>query len=238
MVRPHVASGFPEHFCQVQARDNCRTVADSKHMAEVASDRLHRGAPAFCQLAGEIIALWEMQRKLFGVKTERSPIRSARFGLLFPTLNSIVIDYWFLAVAKLHDPAYTSQWNISVKYFSEAPNIGSNGARLQRLASEMQAFAEVVRTPRNKLLAHNDADSMARPGWMGAFPEDEDVKYVARLREFATIVSTQFRGEPFLEADQLLGNDIDAFLSALQRGIDVIDGGRGVAGQSDLRETR
>jgi hypothetical protein len=91
----------------MQAVANLRRWPDFK-IAAMTSERIYCGAPVFCRFAGEIIALWEMLRKLFGVGADKSPIRSTRFGLLFQTLNSIVIRYWFLAIAKLHDDAFAS----------------------------------------------------------------------------------------------------------------------------------
>jgi AbiU2 len=182
-------------------------------------------APHFCRLAGDVISQWEFQKRLSEHWASGGALRSARFGAFFTRINDVLVEGWFLSVARLHDPASSSsQENLSVKYIAEHPQLDPLiRSELQSLISEMQRFADTVKAPRNKLLAHKDVHTVLGIGSMGCFAEGQDGEYIDRLRTFATLVSERVCSTPFVY-DDLVRNDVDSVMSALSKGLAVIEG--------------
>lgn len=180
-------------------------------------------APHFCRLAGHVISVWEVQAQLSECWQSGDTLSSPRFGGFFSNLNDMIIDGWFLSVARLHDPARTNgDPNLSVNFLLEHPELAScTKSRLEQLTPQMETFATFVRQPRNKLLAHNDLKSMVSISNLGEFPQGRDCEYIENLRGFAGVISQDVLNEPFVYG--LAANDVVAVVSVLRHGLSRID---------------
>ena len=170
----------------------------------------------FCCLAGDITTQWEFQRRLSEHWDKNNTLKNARFGNFSPYMNGIIVDSWFLSVARLHDSAcMQGHANVSVDFIVGHPQLdASTRVQLKQFVNPMDTFAAYIRKPRNKLLAHNDLTSNMSVGNLGAFPLGEDEKYIAHLRRFVGIVSIHICNEPFVY-DSLSVNDVDAVVAVL-----------------------
>lgn len=194
-------------------------------MAEITSDRLTEAAPYLCQKVEEILWSFEMHKRLFETNRQNDPLKSPRFGQFFVRLNELLIDHWFLCVARLHDRAYTSQWNLTLEYFAELPHLDANTAKkMKELIQRMEGFADLIKTPRNKLLAHNDVDQITSRADAGSFQPGQDEEYIEQLKQFASLVSSELLNKPFVY-DNLGPNDVDALVSVIGFGLNWIERG-------------
>jgi hypothetical protein len=82
---------------------------------------------------------------------------------------------------------------------------------LLKLKTELDAFAKSLLDVRNKVLSHNDLETILAEATLGEFPAGEDVKYFDDLQKFVNIVSEKVRLAPYpfyidtdVEADALL----------------------------------
>lgn len=164
-----------------------------------------------------------MHKRLFETTRQNDPLKSPRFGQFFVRLNELLIDHWFLSVARLHDRAYTCQWNLTLEYFAEHPHLaGETAEKMRKLIKQMDRFAAVVKLPRNKLLAHNDADQITSQTDAGKFQPGQDEEYIKHLTEFANIVSSNLLNKPFVY-DNLGPNAVDALVSVIGFGLNRIE---------------
>ena len=82
----------------------------------------------------------------------------------------------------------------------------------------MEVLAKPVRDTRNKILSHNDLAVLLASRELGSFEPGEDERYFDALKDFASLVSQQVLGAPFVY-DNLVKNDVDVFLTDLLRGV-------------------
>jgi len=178
-------------------------------------------ASHFRRLAGDVLTHWHIQKRLSECARDGTAFTSPRVGLFFARVNNLLIDFLFLSVARLHDPASSSgQSNVSANYIVEQIEDGETKGKLTKLLADMALFVQKHKQARNKLLAHNDAASILdSAGNIGGFESGDDEVYMMNLRCFATIISEHYFNEPFLYAD-LAANDVDAVQSILARGLD------------------
>src|SRR5664279_3226221 len=101
---------------------------------------------------------WQTQKCLFDNKSNLPAFQQPHYEHFFFRLSIILQEYWMQQVAKLHDPAgRPGQHNLSVDYMIECGDWdGGTKAQLNELRDKMQPFAATMKTPRNKLFAHND----------------------------------------------------------------------------------
>ena len=78
--------------------------------------------------------------------------------------------------------------------------------RLGALKAKLDAFAAVLRPARNKMMAHNDLNTILLRPTLGEFPDGADVEYFKNLQEFMDIVAGAPR--PF---NDLIRNDARVF---------------------------
>ena len=167
-------------------------------MAQITTERLDVSAPDFVAEAGNIIQTYELLQAFGHLDDEGTPLRAPRFGGFFGTVHSALHRHFIMSVARLSDPAYTHQWNVGLKFFSEAFQLDdATRARLTLLRDKMESFAVSIKPARNKLIGHNDADVLSSDVSVGGYNPGDDTAYVAYLKEFADIVSHQFCNEGF-----------------------------------------
>jgi hypothetical protein len=162
---------------------------------------------------------WQTRKCLFDDKSNLPIFQQPHYEHFFLRLSYILQDYWMQQVAKLHDRARSfGQDNLTVDYIVECGCWdAATKARLSELREKMRPFAEKMRTPRNKLLAHNDLATILSATMRGAFDEGEDVEYFEHLETFAEIIVHQILDEHF-HYDSAVPTDIALFVAAFDRG--------------------
>jgi hypothetical protein len=81
----------------------------------------------------------------------------------------------------------------------------------------MLPFAGKMKTPRNKLTAHNDVSTILTATELGKFDPGEDTEYFDHLKAFAEIVVSTVLAEHF-DYDTAVPADVDLFMAAFNRG--------------------
>ena len=117
----------------------------------------------------------------------------------FHDLQGILIDYIFLNICKLTDPAHCRQGdNFTIKYVLERikPNI-QNELGLNELSERIHQFRDYIVDARRKLIAHLDVDTILSNTTLGAFPESANEKFWADLQEFVDRIHKHYLDGPF-----------------------------------------
>jgi HEPN superfamily AbiU2-like protein len=156
---------------------------------------------------------------LFDNKSSLPVFQQPRYEHFFFRLSIILQEYWMQQVAKLHDPAgWPGQHNLSVDYMIECGDWDDGTkARLIELRGKILPFAAKMKTPRNKLFAHNDVATILSAAELGAFDEGGDVEYFKDLKAFTEIVVSAVLGEHF-DYDVAVDTDVALFVEAFDRG--------------------
>lgn len=163
--------------------------------------------------------LWQTRKYLFDNKSNLPVFQQPHYEHFFLRLSVILQEYWMQQVAKLHDPAgRPGQYNLSLDYMIECGDWdGGTKAQLIELRDKMLPFAAKMKTPRNKLLAHNDLATILSAAEYGAFDEGADVEYFQRLKALAEIVVSAVLGDHF-DYDTAVFADVALFVKAFDRG--------------------
>jgi hypothetical protein len=132
-------------------------------------------------------------------------------------LYSISQEYTLLQIIKLHDKAdMHGNHTLGIDYVLKYGN-WSDSARLdlKKLAKQLNDFAEQLKGVRNKILSHNDLDTILAGATLGGFAKGDDVKYFETLQEFVNIVRDQVVGGPCPFSTNVK-NDIAYFLRTIK----------------------
>lgn len=176
----------------------------------------------FCELCDWLLQIWQARKMLFDDNPDVATFREPRHAHLFYRLQEVVQENWLHQLAKLHDPAVQSgqkgHINLSIDYMIEYGQWSAGAkSKLVSLQAQMLALAKPVKDARNKILSHNDLAVLLAGKGLGAFDPSEDEPYFAALRSFASAVSEEVLGEPFLY-DDLVRNDVAVFMHDFLRG--------------------
>ena len=177
----------------------------------------------FCELCDWLMQTWQMRRFLFDDNPNAEALRASRHAHFFYRLQEALQESWLHQLAKLHDPAVQggqkSHINLSISYIVEYGNWdAATKAALVDLQTKMEVLAKPVRDARNKILSHNDLAVLLASRELGSFEPGEDGSYFDALKDFASLVSQQVLGAPFVY-DDLVKNDVDVFLTDFLRGV-------------------
>lgn len=121
------------------------------------------------------------------------------YAYFLQNFSIISQEYTLLQLAKLHDPAVSlGRINLTLDYvLTYGTWERGDLATLQELKRLLDELHVQIRPARNRLISHNDLESIAKNDPIGAFPAGLDVEYFARLEEFAQIVHERIVGAPF-----------------------------------------
>lgn len=159
---------------------------------------------------------WQLPKHLFDLNPNRSQMGGPRLEGFFFNLSVILQEYWLLQVAKLHDPAVQqSGVNLSLDY------VVRYGAwptpvklELEKLLKDMSnlSYLKAIRNARNKVLSHNDLETILNAAPVGGFENRDDDLYFEMLMQFYRIVATNSGKGPW-EPNELVAQDVKAFIS-------------------------
>ncbi|WP_299267399.1 hypothetical protein [uncultured Psychrosphaera sp.] len=174
----------------------------------------------FFKICDWLFQTYQMRKYLFDENPNVNKIRAPRHEHFFYRIQEVFQESWLHQLAKLHDPAVQGgNINLSLDYIIEFG--GWNEEEKSKLCScvkEMESISKSVKKARNKLLSHNDLKTITEGvGEYGSFKSGEDIFYFNSLNKFCEIVSQSVLNQPFVY-DDLVQNDVDAFMTQFMRG--------------------
>lgn len=178
------------------------------------------------QLIRDFLAIceWTHHAWLIHKSMETSPqidaLMRGRCKEFLHHLSRITQEYSLQQIAKLHDPAVQGgKTNLTLDYvirFGEwDPTTLSN---LTALSDEMERLVGLpVKGSRNKVLSHNDVETIINETLHGAFEDGADERYFERLQEFMDIVHDKRFGGP-APLSGFARADVQVFIETLTKG--------------------
>jgi len=174
----------------------------------------------FLKICDWLFQTYQMRKYLFDENLDVESIKTPRHNHFFYRIQEVFQDSWLHQLAKLHDPAVQGEnINLSIDYIIEFGGWNNDvNSKLYSCKDDMANVSKSVKTARNKLLSHNDLKTITEgAGEYGSFEHDEDIKYFSALKEFCEIISQNVLEKPFVY-DDLVQNDVDAFMTQFKRG--------------------
>jgi hypothetical protein len=153
----------------------------------------------FCELCQWAFDSWRIHRVLFDESPRSSKLYLSKNRMVLEQINYILLDYFILQVAKLHDPAsqqgQQGQINLGIEYiFRFGGWQPDTKAELQTLKSKLDELYLKIRPARNKLVSHNDLETFLNQKALGEFPAEADTDYFKTLEQFVNVVSVNSGG--------------------------------------------
>lgn len=166
-------------------------------------------ASKFCGLSNWAYQCWLLHRVLFDTNN-RSSHNIGRAKGFFVDLSIITQEYALLQLVKLHDPwkQFASQ-NLSIEFVVRGGNWGNDRVEIEHLASELEGLFHTLKPARNKILSHNDLETLLKDQTIGAFEDGIDVIYFRNLQTLVNKVHERWCGKPFPFVDQAKANVLE-----------------------------
>ena len=119
-----------------------------------------------------------------GPETERILNESA--ALFFADLNRMMQEYAILLVCRLIGPAESfRRANLSTQRFTKLMrNEGRLTPEIERLDASLNAYGELLKPARNKIVAHSDLEVHVNSTALGAHGEDVMVEFFENLQAY------------------------------------------------------
>lgn len=174
-------------------------------------------AKKFCELCNWAYEVWCTHRKLFDDNTfqEQTIGKSTYFT---NRLSIITQEYCLQQIVKLHDRAIMrDSINLTIdfiKRFGEWDD--DEKEKVASICDRLNVLFNKIKTARNKVIAHNDLETLIQGETLGDFPENLDRQYFQALQELADIVHSKWIGGPYPFND-LAEADVEEFLALMKK---------------------
>jgi hypothetical protein len=174
-------------------------------------------AKKFCELCNWAYECWLTHKLLFD-ENDRTERTIGKCKYFTARLSIITHEYGLLQLCKLHDPAIRgNSLNITIDYIVRFGKWGPDAKRIQGIVSRLTILFEKLKSARNKLLAHNDLETLMDEGAvLGKFPQGLDDEYFSTLQELVNEVNEKWFGGPYPFND-LARADVYEFLQVLEK---------------------
>ena len=171
-------------------------------------------AEAFCSQCNWAYEAWITHRCLFD--DNRNPEDNISLAQDFTVRLSIITqEYALLQISKLHDPWKQGRHvNLSIDYMVRFGDWGDNQERIKEISSRLTQLHDFIRPARDKILSHNDLDTVKRSLTLGGFSEGVDEQYFDALQELANEVHLRWTGRLYPFNDLAIA-DVREFLALL-----------------------
>jgi hypothetical protein len=170
----------------------------------------------FCKLCNWAYEAWTIRRTLF----EDNPSHEAQFKEcpdFFFKLGIITQEYALQLISKLHDPAIQrDSLNLSIDYMVRFGDWGEKESKIRDLQRKLKELGDLLSKGRNKLLAHNDLESIVQGKPLGVFEDCKDIEYFKTLQTFVDEVHEKWIGGPYPFNDLAI-NETEEFCHFLSR---------------------
>ena len=171
----------------------------------------------FCNVCNWAHEVWLNHLELFDNNPRMAELDKSLAADELNRLFTISQEYSLLQIVKLHDKAVMNgNITIGIDYILTYGR-WSDSVRdhLEKLAKELNGFADQLRGVRNKILSHNDLATIIANAKLGEFSKGDDEKYFKALEEFVNTVHEEVVGDPW-SFDDLVKNDVAAFLTTIK----------------------
>ena len=170
----------------------------------------------FCDLCNWVYETWVTHKLLFDEnKTPEKNI--GKSAALTSRLSIITQEYSLQQIAKLHDPAIQgNSLNLTVDYMVQFGEWGERRDAIRRIHVKLLGLWGRLKSARNKILAHNDLETLMADIPLGSFPEGADDEYFDALQVLVNEVHEKWVGGPYPFND-LAQVDVREFLALLER---------------------
>jgi AbiU2 len=153
----------------------------------------------FCKFCDETFVHWISFCAMFPAGFSSQHVKSPAASRALQIVNVAWQEHYLHLVCKLHDPAVQQgQINLGIEYIIRyggwEPPVKDELVKLQ---IKLDAFASYLRAARNKILSHNDLESILTGGALGGYPAGEDAKYFENLQAFVNVVHRNTIGGDF-----------------------------------------
>ena len=170
----------------------------------------------FCEVCSWAYESWITHKTLFdnNEAPESNIGKSADFTY---RLSTITQEYTLQQIAKLHDRAtLNNSKNLSINYIVEFGEWKEKQEEIEGIVRRLDALKDRIIRARNKILSHNDLETILANVPLGGFPVDADREYFEALQELASEVHDRWIGGPYILPDFA---EVDAknFLTLLER---------------------
>lgn len=175
-------------------------------------------AEKFCEACNWAYEVWVTHKNLFDLNSEPSATIEKKHVIpFFNRLSIITHEYGLQQIAKLHDPAVTGKdQNVSIDFVVRFGEWGDQEDEIKAITARLLQFWGHLRPARNKLLAHNDLETILANEPLGGFLEGEDCQYFLALQELVNAVSARWLDAPIYTFNDLAKNDVNEFLDVFK----------------------
>ena len=173
-------------------------------------------AVKFCEVCNWAYESWVTHKLLFddNQKTEDNIDKCPYFT---QRLSIITQEYSLQQIAKLHDPAIQgNSLNLTVDYIVRFGEWGERRDAIDEIHGKLRELWNRIKAARNKILAHNDLETLMADTDLGSFPQGLDDEYFEVLQELVNQVHEKWVGGLHFFND-LAKADVQEFLNLLDQ---------------------
>lgn len=169
----------------------------------------------FCELCNWVYETWATHKFLFD--ENKTPEKNIGKSACFTNrLSTITQEYCLQQIAKLHDPAIQgNSLNLTIDYMLRFGEWGEQTDEMKKIHEKLLGLWERLKPARNKVLAHNDLETLMADAALGSFPKDADNAYFDALQGLVNKVHEKWVGGPY-HFNDLVKADILEFLALLE----------------------
>lgn len=161
--------------------------------------------------------VWTLRRALFDGNRRKRTLERGPHTYFLDYLSTILMEYFMLQIAKLHDPAVVSgRVSLTLDYLVEYGGWdAATRGRLVRIKRTLDKLGSIMKLPRNKLIVHNDLAAVMQDTPLGAFSAGADTRYFKSLQRFMRCAYVGATGTPCADFSNFTKGDALSVISAL-----------------------
>lgn len=163
----------------------------------------------FCDLCRDAQGQWVFHKTMFDNNPDLEKMGMSKCVDSLKRLHVIIGEYVLHQIVKLHDPA-TQSGNLNLTFDLIVKYGGWDSETAEKLATilgELESLLPVkdkddgLGAARNKILSHNDLETIINNRSLGEFPPGHDVQYFEKVKEFLDLARAKWTGGPFISED-------------------------------------
>lgn len=140
----------------------------------------------FCDQCRRLKLIYDYYYELYETNEMRLKLLEEVAHNFFYDLQGILMEFIFLNICKLTDPARSRKDNnLTIKYILDEIDDGvRRNLELDALSEKLHEFRSYIKLARHKVITHGDLNTIASGKKLGAFPEGADKEFWKNLQEF------------------------------------------------------
>jgi hypothetical protein len=179
-------------------------------------------AKKFCEVCDRVYEVWTTHKTLFD--ENKNLVHNIGLQSNFCSrLSEITQEFCLLQISKLHDkPIQRDSLNLTIEFMVRFGDWGKQQEEIDQMKQKLDDLWNRIKPARNKMLAHNDLETLMSDATLGAFPAGMDDKYFDTLQDFVNKVHDKWFGGPY-PFNYHSKTDVEEFLELFERTTMVID---------------